>query len=152
MAQVLERDDIYRVYRPRVEEETVEGFEDVQRTFMILSPRARGRHRLIVLGQKRLPEARGGGQRVWGLADRVGRRPDEIEDQLERVLYATKTRGVGEQLAARSAFTASTSTACTPRSRPCWGTPTRPTARRLGAPASATAASTSSATIRRPTV
>jgi hypothetical protein len=103
MAQVLERGDIYFVYRPRVEEETVEGFEDVQRTYMILSPRARGRHRLIVLGQKRLPEARDGGQRVWGFVDKVGRRPEEVEDQLERVVYGTKTRGTREQPAARPA-------------------------------------------------
>lgn len=103
MAQVLERGDIYFVYRPRVDEETVEGFADVQRTYMILSPSGRGRHRLIVLGQKRLPEAHTGGRRVWGFVDKVGRRPEEVEDELERAVYGTKTLGVREQPAARPA-------------------------------------------------
>jgi hypothetical protein len=93
MVDVLERGDIFFVYRPRVQEDSAEGLEDVQRSYMVLSPEGKQRHRLIVLGQKRLPKIRDGGDRVWGYVDMVERDPRKIEDELDRQTYRTKTRG-----------------------------------------------------------
>src|SRR5919197_2789437 len=93
MVDVLERGDIFFVYRPRVQEESAEGLEDVQRSYMVLSPEGTQSHRLIVLGQKRLPEVRDGGDRVWGYVDMVERDPRKIRDELGRQTYRTKTRG-----------------------------------------------------------
>jgi hypothetical protein len=103
MTQVLERGNIYFVYRPKVQEEMPEGLEDVQRTYVVLSPYGKRRHRLIVLGQKHLPEIREGGERVWGYVNKVGREPREIEDELEQETYGTKTRGERVRPAARPA-------------------------------------------------
>jgi hypothetical protein len=47
MAEVLERGNIYFVYRPKVEHTSAAGLEDVQRFFMILCPFGRQRYRLI---------------------------------------------------------------------------------------------------------
>jgi hypothetical protein len=93
MADVLENGDIYFTYRPRVQEESPEGLEDVQRTYMILSPKGKQRHRMIVLGQKRLPDVHDGGDRTWGYVDLVTREPRDIEQELARQTYTTKTRG-----------------------------------------------------------
>jgi hypothetical protein len=43
------------VYRPKVEHTTGTGVKDIQRFFLILSPFAKARYRLIVIGRKRLP-------------------------------------------------------------------------------------------------
>jgi hypothetical protein len=58
-SDILERGNIYFVYRPKVEHEQgqVHGIEDVQRSYMILSPRGQDLLRLILLGRKKLPAA-----------------------------------------------------------------------------------------------
>jgi hypothetical protein len=71
MPQVLERGDIYFVYRPRVEQQSAAGIEDIQRFFVILSPRGRQVHRLIVIGRKRLPEIEDEHERDWGFVQTV---------------------------------------------------------------------------------
>src|SRR5438105_4516667 len=103
MVDVLERGDIFFVYRPRVQQESAESLEDVQRSYMVLSPEGKQRHRLIVLGQKRLPEIREGGHRVWGYVDMVERDPRKLEDELDRQTYTTKTRGERTRPEARPA-------------------------------------------------
>jgi hypothetical protein len=45
MAHVLERGNVYFVYRPRVEHTAVAGLQDVQRFFIILSPFSKKRYR-----------------------------------------------------------------------------------------------------------
>ena len=103
MVDVLERGDIFFVYRPRVQEESAEGLEDVQRSYMVLSPEGKQRHRLILLGQKRLPAIRDGGDRVWGYVDMVERDPRKVDDELGRQTYTTRTRGVRTRPEARPA-------------------------------------------------
>jgi hypothetical protein len=66
MAQVLEHGNSSFTSRPKVQEESPEGLEELQRSYLILSPQGKRRHRLIVLGQKHLPAIRDGGERVWG--------------------------------------------------------------------------------------
>src|SRR5258708_5200722 len=92
----LERGNIYFVYTPRVhgpdEETKVEQFEDIERTYIILSVQGqRRRYRRIVLGRKRLPDVQRAGERFWGFVDIVGDRPEKVEHELEESRYKTTT-------------------------------------------------------------
>ena len=103
MPQVLERGNIYFVYRPRVEETSVSGLEDIQRFFVILSPHNNQRHRLIVIGRKKLPEIEDRHERNWGFVQKVAHDADDIESELDRITYVTKTRGERHLAPARPA-------------------------------------------------
>jgi hypothetical protein len=103
MPQVLERGNIYFVYRPRVEQVSAAGIEDIQRFFIVLSPRGKHLHRLIVIGRKRLPDMGDEHERNWGFVQKVVRNPRELEDELGRVVYETKTRGERHLAPARPA-------------------------------------------------
>jgi hypothetical protein len=102
MVTILERGHIFFFYRPRVNHETVEGPDDVQRLSIVLLPRRRRVVRRLILGRKRLPEPEAH-ERFWGFVDEVAERPDEIEDELDREQYQTATRGLRMQPAARPA-------------------------------------------------
>jgi hypothetical protein len=95
--RTLEQGDIYFVYTPRVhspgQETQVEGLEDIQRTYIILSVRGAQLYRRIVVGRKRLPDVERGRERLWGFVDIVGQRPEKVEDELEETRYETATRG-----------------------------------------------------------
>jgi hypothetical protein len=93
MAEVLERGNIYFVYRPKVEHTSAAGLEDVQRFFIILSPFGKARHRLTVIGRKKLPAITENQERHWGFVQKVARDAEEIEDELDRLTYSTATRG-----------------------------------------------------------
>src|SRR5687767_9621840 len=82
MTQVLERGNIYFIYRPRVERTSASGVEDIQRLFNILSPHGKDRHRLFVVGRKKLPEIEDHHERNWAFVQKVGRDAHEIEDEL----------------------------------------------------------------------
>ena len=91
---LLKRGNIYFAYRPRVEAQTAHGFDDVQRFYVVLSPRGKASYRLIVIGQKKLPAVAGGGARMaWGFVEEVSSRPEDVEDELDPRRYFTKTRG-----------------------------------------------------------
>jgi hypothetical protein len=100
---VLERGNIYFFYRPKIEEGSAEGLADVQRLYMILSPHGQRRYRLIVIGQKQLPEISDSGEKSWGFVENVSREPQELKDVLGSATYHTKTRGQRTQPAARPA-------------------------------------------------
>jgi hypothetical protein len=102
-AAVIEQGNVYFLYRPKVETDEVEGLDDVQRLYMVLSPHGKARYRLIVLGRKRLPEIEGGGQRYWGFVDNVAKDPKDLRAELEEQHYRTKTRGERSVPAARPA-------------------------------------------------
>jgi hypothetical protein len=72
--KVLERGHIYFLYRPKIEEGSAASLADVQRLYMILGPHGKERYRLLVVGQKRLPEIDGRGRKSWGFVEKVGRR------------------------------------------------------------------------------
>lgn len=106
--QPLEKGDIYFFYRPRVdyrpqfEEKEPKGLSDVQRFYMVLS--TGDKYRLLVIGNKKLPEPEAGGQRpYWGFVDMVRQDPKAITDELNAAQYRTKTRGRRHQPAARPA-------------------------------------------------
>jgi hypothetical protein len=100
MPLVLEHGDVFFAYRPRVGEDHAGGLEDVQRLWMILSPRDRPLHRRIVIGKKRLPRR---GQRHWGYVEQVASDPVRLVDDLHETHYWTKTRGMRRQAIARAA-------------------------------------------------
>jgi hypothetical protein len=93
MTEVLETGHIFFLYRPRVEREEAHGLDDVQRFFIMLRPRGRPVWRLLAVGRKRLPRVNNGAERVWAFVDKVGTKPQELEDELDRRRYQTKTRG-----------------------------------------------------------
>jgi hypothetical protein len=94
---ILEQGNIYFFYRPKVDEPSVKGLEDVERFYMVLEPKQKDEHlyRLIVIGQKKMPEIKphGGGDSSWGFVDKVSQKAEEIEDELDVKTYQTKTRG-----------------------------------------------------------
>jgi hypothetical protein len=106
MVNVLERGNIYFVYRPKVDHTSAAGLEDIQRFFVILSPShspatrasfggqvGTARYRLIVIGRKKLPAITGDKERSWGFVQKVAGKPEDIEDDLDRLTYSTATRG-----------------------------------------------------------
>jgi hypothetical protein len=69
--EVLERGQVYFLYRPAVGEQTPHGVVDLQRFYMVLHPEGTETRRLIVVGRKKLPELKAG-DRFWAFVDRVG--------------------------------------------------------------------------------
>jgi hypothetical protein len=102
LVKVLERGDIFFLYRPRVGVERVRGLDDVQRLVVILKPAGRQRFRYLVIGRKRLPEP-DEHERVWGFVDLVGESAVDLEDELDPQEYETRTRGRRRQAPARPA-------------------------------------------------
>ncbi|MBX6311460.1 MAG: hypothetical protein IRY99_00825 [Isosphaeraceae bacterium] len=101
--EVLERGDIFFIYRPEVEETSPEGLGDVQRFYMALRPEGDKTIRLIAIGRKKLPEIKDGSRRYWGFVSKVARQPDELKEELAGKTYQTKTRGARHQPPARPA-------------------------------------------------
>lgn len=101
--KVLERGDIYFMMRPKVGRDEIKGIEDIQRFYIILSPRKRKKvYRLITIGQKQMPGAHDGGK-GWGFVSKIGHRAEEVEDELDKETYQTKTRGRRTREAAQPA-------------------------------------------------
>lgn len=99
--KVLEQGNIFFCYRPKVNQESVQGFEDIQRFYMILGAHGKPCCRLIVIGQKQLPDVQNGTQKNWGFVEAIAQDPKELEPGLRRQTYQTKTRGEQVQPAAR---------------------------------------------------
>jgi hypothetical protein len=100
--QVLEDGNIFFVYQPKVNSDSAQGIEDTQRFYMILGPHGKKIFRIIVVGEKKLPEIGRGGQN-WGFVDLVSSDAAEIEQKFTRQSYDTKTRGRRVEPAARPA-------------------------------------------------
>ncbi|MFW6296179.1 MAG: hypothetical protein ACOC04_03190 [Halothece sp.] len=99
--EVIENGNIYFCYRPKVETQNVKGLDDVQRFYMVLRPHGKQSYRLIVLGQKQLPDVKHHGEKTWGFVDSVSDSAQQIEQELREKNYQTKTRGKREQPTAR---------------------------------------------------
>jgi hypothetical protein len=103
MSETTEHGNVYFLFRPKVETESVHGSEEVQRLYMVLSPYGKQRYRLIVIGGKRLPEVEDGGERLWAFVDRVERDATRLRPDFDASTYRTKTRGERHVPAARPA-------------------------------------------------
>jgi hypothetical protein len=91
-ADVLERGDIFFLYRPRVDQNEPSGLEDVQRFYVVMRPEGAAKFRLLVVGRKRLPDA-GEHERTWGFVSLVTDSAEAVETELRETTYETKTRG-----------------------------------------------------------
>jgi hypothetical protein len=100
---VLEEGNIYFMYRPRVNEGDVQSLKDVQRFYMVLSPKGKKRYRLMVMPKKQLPNIKDGGQKFWGFVEKVSSKAADVENELDKEVYGTKTRGEQIQPEARPA-------------------------------------------------
>ncbi len=78
------------------------GLDDVQRTYIVLSPDGTNVYRRLVIGRKRLPDA-GEHARFWGYVDAIGVRPEQVKQDLREETHETKTRGERKTPAARAA-------------------------------------------------
>jgi hypothetical protein len=100
--ETLERGDIFFLFRPAVGVDNPSRLTDVQRFFIVLKPDGRKVFRLLVVGRKRLPEARAH-ERFWGFVDRVERSADALATGLRAFDYPTETRGRRHEPAVRPA-------------------------------------------------
>lgn len=80
--EVLERGDLFFLYRPDVEEFPPHGLLDVRRFYMVLRPQGKDRLRLLAIGKKKLPGAGEAGQRHWGFVAQVAREPEQLREEL----------------------------------------------------------------------
>jgi hypothetical protein len=99
---ILERGDIYFFYRPKVDTKQAKGVRDVERFYIVLSPEGKKVYRLIIVGQKAMPQVERH-ERNWGFVQKVAWNPDELKGELEGGTYETKTRGERELKPARPA-------------------------------------------------
>lgn len=80
--QVIERGDLAFFYRPKVRVKEVRGLDDVQRFYMLLAAEGGARFRLLVIGQKELPEIAPGearpSERDWAIVDAVTDDPRQV--------------------------------------------------------------------------
>jgi hypothetical protein len=102
-SEILESGNIYFIFRPKVEEHQPKGVQDVERFYLVLSPEGKKVYRMIIVGQKTLPDVHDGGERSWGFVDLVTKNPADIEKALVETHYETKTRGKRALPAARPA-------------------------------------------------
>ena len=102
-AQVLERGDLYFFYRPKIEDQVARGPDDVSRLYLVMHPRRRRTFRLMIVGEKYLPAVGSGDRRAWAFVEKVGLRPEEVEDELDPHDDLTQTRGERHVPAARPA-------------------------------------------------
>jgi hypothetical protein len=100
--EILERGDIFFLYRPAVDQDEPKGLIDVQRFFVVLKPEGDEKFRLLVVGRKRLPDVKTH-ERFWGFVDHVERSATDLERQLRSLTYGTATRGERHEPAARPA-------------------------------------------------
>lgn len=92
MSEILERGEVFFLYRPKIDAQVVHSLDDIQRFYMILKPEERNIFRRIIIGRKHIPDV-DKHERTWGFVDLVTRSAARIEDELDPVQYATKTRG-----------------------------------------------------------
>src|SRR3954470_12241741 len=100
---ILERGNIFFLYRPKVQQEQARKKSDVERFYMVLSPEGKQIYREIIIGQKELPKIEERRERNWGFVKLVVKDAKELEGELAEVEYTTKTRGERKRAPARPA-------------------------------------------------
>jgi len=94
-SQIVEQGDIFFFYRPKVGKEEVEDIEDVQRFYMVTAPED-GKYRLLVVGQKQLPEIVEGRstseEKNWALNVLTATKPEDIQKELLPTEYETSQK------------------------------------------------------------
>ncbi|MDP8962166.1 MAG: hypothetical protein M3N32_11200 [Actinomycetota bacterium] len=106
MSEVLERGDVYFLYRPATDIASPDGLYDVADLHLVFKPHDRRLYRLLTVGKKRLPDWQAEGERFWGyvafvtddaeaLAERLGPRSYTTETLGERTRHAVRPAGAG---------------------------------------------------------
>jgi hypothetical protein len=90
---LLERGDIYFLYRPRVGTDEVRSLKQVERFYILLKPWRTHKYRLIIVGRKRLPDP-DDHDRFWAFVYRVFHDRNSLSKELGAQEYVTKTRGM----------------------------------------------------------
>lgn len=75
---VLERGDVFFLYRPEEDRREPGSLLEVRRFYMVLHPAGEEKYRLIAIGRKKLPDGAEGPERHWGFVDGVFRQPDDL--------------------------------------------------------------------------
>jgi len=78
--KVLEKGDIFFLFRPNIDEFAPGGLIDIRRFYLVLHPEGNERFRLIAIGKKRLPADVDGVERHWGFVDGVFSTPEQLRD------------------------------------------------------------------------
>ncbi len=103
MSDYVEQGDVYFFYRPAIDADEVNSIDEIQRLFLVLAPDNEDRARLLVIGQKRLPEIIEGesksSERGWMMNLMIAE-PRRIGERLGPDTYETKTEGKRELSAA----------------------------------------------------
>lgn len=81
---------IYFLYRPKVEHQTAQNLEDVQRLTLVLKPDNAEQYVKISIGKKRLPQNQ---ETYFSLVDTVTNNLDSLLSLLKSETYTTATRG-----------------------------------------------------------
>ncbi len=89
---ILERGDIYFLYRPRVGYSAAHGLADVERLYIVLKPWRTHKYRLLIVGRKKLPDPEEH-NRFWAFIWKVFHDRRALNEELGIKEYATKTRG-----------------------------------------------------------
>ena len=77
--KVLEKGDIFFLFRPNLDEFSPGGLIDIRRFYLVLHPEGKDLFRLIAIGKKRLPADVDGVQRHWGFVDGVFGTAEELK-------------------------------------------------------------------------
>lgn len=101
-AEVLERGDIFFLYRPKLDVADPAGLDDVQRFHVVLRKQGGHLFRLLTIGRKRLPAA-AAHEREWGFVELIADQPEAVAEALRERTYETKTRGTRTSRVARPA-------------------------------------------------
>jgi len=89
---VLERGDIYFLYRPRVQHMEAHGYADVERLYIVLRPWRTRKYRLLIVGRKKLPDPEEH-NRFWAFVWKVYGDRTALTEELGQKEYETKTQG-----------------------------------------------------------
>ncbi|GAA6009158.1 hypothetical protein JCM10207_004287 [Rhodosporidiobolus poonsookiae] len=101
---IIEKGHIYALYRPKVENDDPHSIDDIARFHFLLAPDShKGRHRLIAVGKKHMPDASAGTRPLWGEVLEVGEDLTSLKKSLGPSTYETKTMGTRHQPGARVA-------------------------------------------------
>ncbi|MFN2557399.1 MAG: hypothetical protein ABR592_11140 [Nitriliruptorales bacterium] len=103
MADVLERGDLYFLYRPAVDVASPDGLFDVADLHAVLKPRDRELYRLLTVGRKRLPDPEAEGENFWAYVAFVTGDARALTDFLGPQTYTTETLGERTRPGARPA-------------------------------------------------
>jgi hypothetical protein len=93
LSKIIERGNVYFLYRPKIGKFAPEGPEDIQRFYMVLKPNRKKIFRLMVVAQKKLPSSESDSRKYWGYVERIDRSPQEVKKDFAGRVYATRTAG-----------------------------------------------------------